>query len=142
APQLGMELGIRAHRTHVVWNGPIECRLLRLRVEPESEREPGTLSKGAAQFRDTPGARMFGNRLAKNLKRLQGWAAKQSISCYRLYDADMPEYAFAIDLYRTLEPEASWLYVQEYAAPAEIELEAVRRRRGEAMSTLTDVTGV
>lgn len=142
APQLGMELGIRAHRTHAVWNGPIECRLLRLRVESESEREPGTLSKGAAQFRDTPGARMFGNRLAKNLKRLQSWAAKAGISCYRLYDADMPEYAFAIDLYRTLEPEASWLYVQEYAAPAEIELEAVRRRRGEAMATLTDVTGV
>lgn len=142
APQLGMELGIRAHRTHVVWNGPIECRLLRLRVAPESEREPGTLSKGAAQFRDTPGARMFGNRLAKNLKRLQSWAAREGIGCYRLYDADMPEYAFAIDLYRTLDPEASWLYVQEYAAPAEIELDAVRRRRGEAMSTLTDVTGV
>jgi 23S rRNA (guanine2445-N2)-methyltransferase / 23S rRNA (guanine2069-N7)-methyltransferase len=142
APQLGMELGIRAHRTHVLWNGPIECRLLRLKVAPESEREPGTLSKGAAQFRDTPGARMFGNRLAKNLKRLQSWAAREGIGCFRLYDADMPEYAFAIDLYRTRDPEASWLYVQEYAAPAEIELDAVRRRRGEALSTLTDVTGV
>jgi 23S rRNA (guanine2445-N2)-methyltransferase / 23S rRNA (guanine2069-N7)-methyltransferase len=32
--------------------------------------------------------------------------------------------------------------VQEYAAPAEIELEAVRKRRGEALSTLADVTGV
>jgi 23S rRNA (guanine2445-N2)-methyltransferase / 23S rRNA (guanine2069-N7)-methyltransferase len=142
APKLGMELGIRAHRTHVVWNGPIECRLLRLKIEPESEREPGTLSRGGAQFRDSPGARMFGNRLAKNLKRLQAWAEKEGIGCYRLYDADMPEYAFAIDLYRTLDPDASWLYVQEYAAPAEIELDAVRRRRGEAMSTLTEVTGV
>src|SRR6185312_8210674 len=36
----------------------------------------------------------------------------------------------------------TWLYVQEYAAPSEIELEAVRRRRGEALSTLSDVTGV
>jgi len=142
APQLGMELGIRAHRTHVVWNGSIECRLLRMRIAPESEREPGTLSRGGAQFRDTPGARMFGNRLAKNVKRLQGWAAREGVGCYRLYDADMPEYAFAIDLYRTVEPEGSWLYVQEYAAPAEIELDAVRRRRGEAMSTLTEVTGV
>ncbi len=142
APQLGMELGIRAHRTHVLWNGPLECRLLRLRIAPDSERPVGTLSKGAAQFRDTPGARMFANRLAKNLKRLQSWANKEGVGCYRLYDADMPEYAFAIDLYRTLEPEASWLYVQEYAAPAEIELDAVRRRRGEAMSTLTEVTGV
>ena len=54
----------------------------------------------------------------------------------------MPEYAFAIDLYRTLEPPQQWLYVQEYAAPAEIELEAVRRRRGEVLATLPEVTGV
>jgi 23S rRNA (guanine2445-N2)-methyltransferase / 23S rRNA (guanine2069-N7)-methyltransferase len=54
----------------------------------------------------------------------------------------MPEYAFAIDVYRTIEPDQTWLYVQEYAAPADIELDAVRRRRGEALSTLPDVTGV
>jgi 23S rRNA (guanine2445-N2)-methyltransferase / 23S rRNA (guanine2069-N7)-methyltransferase len=72
----------------------------------------------------------------------------------------MPEYAFAIDVYQTVgevdAPESlgamprpaydanplTWLYVQEYAAPAEIELEAVRKRRGEALSTLSDVTGV
>ena len=142
APQLGMELGIRAYRTHALWNGAIECRLLRLKIAPESEREPGTLSKGASQFRDTPGARMFGNRLGKNLKRLRSWANKEGVGCYRLYDADMPEYAFAIDRYQTIEPEASWLYVQEYAAPSEIELDAVRRRRGEAMSRLTEITGI
>ena len=142
APDLGMELGIRAHRTHALWNGAIECRLLRMKIAPESEREPGRLSKGGVQFRDTPGARMFGNRLAKNLKRLQGWANREGVGCYRLYDADMPEYAFAIDVYRTIEPDQSWLHVQEYAAPAEIELDSVRRRRGEALSTLPEVTGV
>jgi 23S rRNA (guanine2445-N2)-methyltransferase / 23S rRNA (guanine2069-N7)-methyltransferase len=85
---------------------------------------------------------MFANRLAKNLKRLRSWADKAGVSCYRLYDADMPEYAFAIDFYRTVDPEESWLYVQEYAAPAQIEAEAIRRRRGEALSTLPEVTGV
>ncbi len=85
---------------------------------------------------------MFGNRLGKNLKRLRSWANKEGVGCYRLYDADMPEYAFAIDRYQTIEPEASWLYVQEYAAPSEIELDAVRRRRGEAMSRLTEITGI
>jgi 23S rRNA (guanine2445-N2)-methyltransferase / 23S rRNA (guanine2069-N7)-methyltransferase len=85
---------------------------------------------------------MFGNRLAKNLKRLQTWASRSDVSCYRVYDADMPEYAFAIDIYRTLEPDLTWLHVQEYAAPAEIELEAVRRRRNEALSVLPEVTGV
>jgi 23S rRNA (guanine2445-N2)-methyltransferase / 23S rRNA (guanine2069-N7)-methyltransferase len=142
APELGMELGIRAHRTHVVWNGAIECRLLRMKIAPESVREPGTLGRGAMEARDSPGARMFANRLGKNLKRLRSWVSKEGVSCYRIYDADMPEYAFAIDRYRTFEPQADWLYVQEYAAPADIELDAVRRRRREALSVLPEVTGV
>jgi 23S rRNA (guanine2445-N2)-methyltransferase / 23S rRNA (guanine2069-N7)-methyltransferase len=142
APELGMELGLRAYRTHALWNGGIECRLLRIKVEAGSAREPGMLGKGIAHLKDTPGARMFANRLGKNLKRLRSWARREDVSCYRVYDADMPEYAFAIDLYRTLEPEESWLYVQEYAAPAEIELDAVRKRRGEVLASLPEATGV
>ena len=147
APELGLELGIRAHRTHTVWNGAIECRLLRMKVDTDSAREPGRLGKGdITNLRESPGAQMFANRLAKNLKKQQTWAQRSGVTCYRLYDADMPEYAFAIDVYRTIgeaaADEALWLYVQEYAAPAEIELEAVRKRRGEALSTLSDVTGV
>jgi 23S rRNA (guanine2445-N2)-methyltransferase / 23S rRNA (guanine2069-N7)-methyltransferase len=142
SPELGMELGLRAYRTHTVWNGGLECRLLRIRVEPESEREPGMLGRGVAHLKETAGARMFANRLAKNLRRLRPWAERAGIWCYRLYDADMPEYAFAIDLYRVIEPEESWLYVQEYAAPAEIEREAVQRRRGEVLAGLPEVTGV
>ena len=174
APELGLELGIRAHRTHTVWNGAIECRLLRMKVDTGSAREPGRLGKGdVVNLRETPGAQMFANRLAKNLKKQQTWADRSGITCYRLYDADMPEYAFAIDMYRSVgeaaDPtvgsarwaplatgagpaagaasapasgETMWLYVQEYAAPAEIELESVRKRRGEALSTLSDVTGV
>lgn len=143
APQLGLELGIRAARTHTLWNGAIECRLLRMTVAAASLRRPGTLAReDAPPLRDTPGARMFANRLAKNQKRLKSWVAKTGVSCYRLYDADMPEYAFAIDIYRTVEPEDTWLYVQEYAAPAEIEVEAVRRRRGEALAALPGAIAV
>jgi 23S rRNA (guanine2445-N2)-methyltransferase / 23S rRNA (guanine2069-N7)-methyltransferase len=142
SPELGMELGIRAYRTHTLWNGALECRLLRLKIDTQSEREPGRFSKSDASLKDSPGARMFANRLSKNVKRLQTWASRSDVSCYRVYDADMPEYAFAIDIYRTLEPDLTWLYVQEYAAPAEIELDAVRRRRNEALSVLPEVTGV
>ncbi len=142
APELGKELGLRAWRTHRLWNGGIECRLLRIKVGAESTRAPGTLGKGTAQLRDSAGARMFANRLAKNLKQLRSWTQRERVSCYRLYDADMPEYAFAIDCYGVIEPDETWLFVQEYAAPAEIEREAVRRRRGEVLAVLPDVTGV
>jgi 23S rRNA (guanine2445-N2)-methyltransferase / 23S rRNA (guanine2069-N7)-methyltransferase len=141
APELGKELGLRAYRTHTVWNGGIECRLLRIKVEADSAREAGTLGKGIAHLKDNPGAQMFANRLAKNLKHLRSWTQREQITCYRMYDADMPEYAFAIDAYRTLEPDAQWLYVQEYAAPAEIELDAVRKRRGEVLASLPQTTG-
>lgn len=145
APDLGLELGIRAFRTHTMWNGAIECRLLRLKIDADDFRSlPG--KRGAAQIdsslRDTPGARMFANRLAKNLKRLRGWAEKNAISCYRLYDADMPEYAFAIDCYRTLPEGQGWLQVQEYAPPTSVDAEGARRRRNEALSVLSEVTEV
>jgi 23S rRNA (guanine2445-N2)-methyltransferase / 23S rRNA (guanine2069-N7)-methyltransferase len=144
APDLGLELGVRAYRTHTMWNGALECRLLRLKVERESYREraePGRLHFDP-ELKDSPGSKMFGNRLAKNRKRLAKWARSNGISCFRLYDADMPEYSFAIDVYRTADDGLEWLYVQEYAAPEDIAADAVRRRRGEAFAALTEVTGV
>jgi len=45
SPELGMELGIRAYRTHTLWNGALECRFLRLKVDAQSEREPGRFSE-------------------------------------------------------------------------------------------------
>jgi 23S rRNA (guanine2445-N2)-methyltransferase / 23S rRNA (guanine2069-N7)-methyltransferase len=142
APELGKELGLRAYRVHTVWNGGIECRLLRIKVEEGSAREPGRLGRGTDHLKDTPGARMFGNRWSKNFKRLRSWAQRADVSCWRVYDADMPEYAFAIDLYGVIEPDEPWLYVQEYAPPAEIEPEAARRRRGEVLATLPQAAGV
>ena len=154
SPDLGLELGLRAHRVHTVWNGAIECRLLRINVEPAAARTLIAADRGAARIdlslRESNGAKMFGNRLAKNIKQLSRWVRDSGVTCYRLYDADMPEYAFAIDSYKVVGEEKQpplaeaqvWLHVQEYAAPASIDEEAVRRRRAEAFSTLPDVTGV
>ena len=59
--------------------------------------------------------------------RLQRWARRNGVSCYRLYDADLPEYAVAVDLYESDEP---WAVVQEYEAPLEVEPQLARRRLG------------
>ncbi|MBS1199547.1 MAG: rRNA (guanine2445-N2)-methyltransferase / rRNA (guanine2069-N7)-methyltransferase [Proteobacteria bacterium] len=147
-PPLGRAIGIEAVRTHRMMNGPIECRLLRLDVSPgrfDRKREPGRPPPfDAAAARARPGAQMFANRLRKNLRELRAWARREGVSCYRLYDADMPEYAFAIDLYQA-DPDGSggaWLYVQEYAAPATVDRARARARREEALSVLSEVTGV
>jgi 23S rRNA (guanine2445-N2)-methyltransferase / 23S rRNA (guanine2069-N7)-methyltransferase len=141
----GLELGIRAHRVHTVWNGALECRLLRLTVSGAAEKQ--FLHKGGSArideaLAETPGSKMFANRIGKNLKQLEKWAAKEQVSCYRIYDADMPEYSFAIDRYAEADGERVWLYVQEYAAPKTIEAEAVQRRRNEALAALPGATGV
>ncbi len=147
-PALGRELGINARRTHRMMNGPIECRLLRLAVEPAEfvqAREPGRLPViDAEAARARPGAQMFANRLAKNLDRVAAWARREKVACFRVYDADMPEYAFAIDLYQA-DPGGTagrWLYVQEYAPPATVDRDKARARREEAISVLSEVTGL
>ncbi len=68
-PPLGRELLIKAKRTHTMFNGPIECRLLRFDIEPkhfEEKRVRGALPPADAAARARPGAAMFGNRLRKN----------------------------------------------------------------------------
>ena len=145
SPDAGLELGIRAERVHTIWNGALECRLLRLHVSAGTEKQMLHTGRGAridATLAESPGSKMFGNRLAKNIKQLRSWAEREGVSCYRLYDADMPEYSFAIDRYTEYDGANTWLYVQEYAAPKTIEPEAVQRRRAEALAALPGVTGI
>lgn len=130
-------LRLRSYRSHELWNGAIPCRLLRIDLAAPGAADPATarLQRDAAAA-DSDGARMFTNRLEKNLKRLGKIAQRAAIDCYRLYDADMPEYAFAIDRYIEADGGALHLHVQEYAPPKEIELEAARRRRREVLASL------
>jgi 23S rRNA (cytosine1962-C5)-methyltransferase len=51
---------------------------------------------------------MFANRLAKNYKHISKWARRQGISCYRIYDHDIPQFPFAIDKYE------SYIHISEY----------------------------
>lgn len=56
----------------------------------------------------------FANRLRKNLAHWQKWARRRAITCYRVYDRDVPQFPFAIDWYATLAPRAEpHLHVQE-----------------------------
>jgi 23S rRNA (guanine2445-N2)-methyltransferase / 23S rRNA (guanine2069-N7)-methyltransferase len=145
-PSLGQLIGCEASRVHTVWNGAIECRLLRFNAgERKVRREAvrGIVIDDPAVGQGS-GAQMFANRLRKNLQRLGKIARRENVGCWRLYDADMPEYSLAIDIYTGAGPDTGkrWLYVQEYAAPVTVDPEAARRRREEALAVLPEVTGV
>jgi 23S rRNA (guanine2445-N2)-methyltransferase / 23S rRNA (guanine2069-N7)-methyltransferase len=136
-PPLARNLGIYAKRTHRFFNGTIECRLLRFDLNEASEQKPAEVVR--ADWSSRPGAQMFANRLRKNLQRLDPWAEREHIDCFRVYDADMPEYAFAVDLYGRATRH---VYVQEYAPPKTVDQESARERRREALAVLPEVLGV
>jgi 23S rRNA (guanine2445-N2)-methyltransferase / 23S rRNA (guanine2069-N7)-methyltransferase len=136
-PPLARNLGIYAKRTHRVYNGMIECRLLRFDLNEASEQRLPSVVR--SDWSGRPGAQMFANRLRKNFKLLDSWADREHIDCYRVYDADMPEYAFAIDLYGR---EGRHVYVQEYAPPKTVNQEGARERRREVLAVLPDVLSV
>jgi 23S rRNA (guanine2069-N7)-methyltransferase / 23S rRNA (guanine2445-N2)-methyltransferase len=144
-PPLARNLGIYARRTHRFFNGTIECRLLRFELNQASEQRPPDVVR--ADWSSRPGAQMFANRLRKNLQRLDPWAEREHIDCFRVYDADMPEYAFAVDLYGQAVHgpagrAARHVYVQEYAPPKSVDQERARERRREALAVLPEVLAV
>jgi 23S rRNA (guanine2445-N2)-methyltransferase / 23S rRNA (guanine2069-N7)-methyltransferase len=136
-PPLAKAIGINARRSHTLFNGKIECRLLRFDVTPADFRSAERPRPDEAEIRARPGAQMFENRLRKNLKSASDWARRESIDCFRIYDADMPEYAFAIDQYS--DGANRWAVVQEYAAPKTVQPQAARQRRNEALAVIPHV---
>ncbi|UVL60112.1 bifunctional 23S rRNA (guanine(2069)-N(7))-methyltransferase RlmK/23S rRNA (guanine(2445)-N(2))-methyltransferase RlmL [Pseudomonas sp. B21-032] len=151
APDLGKRMGIRSHKQYAFWNGALPCKLLLIKVQPDQfvtgerrqpERngeaaEPRTPAAVASEpARLSEGGQMFANRLQKNLKQLGKWAKRENVSCYRLYDADMPEYALAIDLYQ------DWVHVQEYAAPRSIDPEKAQARLFDALAAIPQALGI
>jgi 23S rRNA (guanine2445-N2)-methyltransferase / 23S rRNA (guanine2069-N7)-methyltransferase len=141
-PPVAKALGIHARRSHTLYNGRIECRLLRFDLSPERLSAQAEKAPPDAQaIRARPGAQMFENRLRKNWRQLTAWAREHDIACFRVYDADMPEYAFAIDCYSDGATNR-WIVVQEYAPPKSIDREAARWRRREALAVIPHVLEV
>ncbi|NAT78069.1 bifunctional 23S rRNA (guanine(2069)-N(7))-methyltransferase RlmK/23S rRNA (guanine(2445)-N(2))-methyltransferase RlmL [Dickeya dadantii] len=112
SPELLSCLQLRADRQFKAKNGPLECVQKNYQL---AEKENG--AESAATF-----AEDFANRLRKNLRKLDKWAAQQGIECYRLYDADLPEYNVAVDRY------GERVVIQEYAPPKSIDAQKARQR--------------
>ncbi len=86
------------------------------------------------------GAQMVANRLRKNRRRLKSWCKRSGATCYRIYDADLPEYSAAVDLYQEADgARRTFLHVQEYQAPAHIPEEKTQRRLDELVAAVLDV---
>jgi 23S rRNA (guanine2445-N2)-methyltransferase / 23S rRNA (guanine2069-N7)-methyltransferase len=142
---LGKATGLRSHKRYTFYNGAIETLLLLFDLQGNELRTPAvnapleaaaTPDEDAVEAVISEGAQMFGNRLRKNRKRLSSWLKRDGVECYRLYDADMPEYAVAVDVY------GDHIHVAEYQAPKTVSEEAAQRRMAEIQSVLPQVLDV
>lgn len=135
--ELAYATGLRASKKYQIFNGAIECALIvcdPVGVPKQESGVPRELSEGAI---------MVANRLRKNLRKLKSWTSREEVSCFRVYDADLPEYSAAIDVYREVQGDMrTFLHVQEYAAPEEIPEADVRRRRNELLAAAREVFAV
>ena len=126
--------GLRAGKKYTMFNGALECALIICDPVAVPRRDP------ALPRELSEGAQMVANRIRKNLKKFKNWRAREGVTCFRVYDADLPEYAAAIDLYEEEGGQRrTFLHVQEYAAPATIPENDVRRRRNELLSAAREV---
>lgn len=175
-PELGFRLGLRSQKPITLFNGALECKLLRLDIEesnffiPKAKTQEERIAQAietskiqeqriaqATQTKTTPqpeatsadtlagqdvselGAEMFANRLKKNLKKLSHWAKQNRITCYRVYDADLPEYAVAVDIY---QGDQTWINVQEYEPPKSIDQHKADQRLAGLLAEIPRVLGV
>lgn len=115
SPELLSETRLRYLKKYKIFNGPLACELrtYALKSEKEASAEGGELDEAVS---------MLVNRLEKNLRRLKPWLIKNAIDCYRVYDADIPEYSAAIDVY------GDYLHIQEYSPPKTIEEQKAKQR--------------
>jgi 23S rRNA (guanine2445-N2)-methyltransferase / 23S rRNA (guanine2069-N7)-methyltransferase len=123
-PVLAKAIGLRSNKQYTLFNGALECKLYCFNLSVDNQL------KGTQSATLSSNAQMLLNRLEKNSKHLSKWAQNNHISCYRVYDADLPEYAFAIDCYQ------DYAVLQEYAPPASIPVETAEKRRLEMMQVV------
>lgn len=137
---LARAIGLRSEAAHTLYNGPVKTRLYRFSVSPAAAR---------AEVRRAPvarsaGAEMFANRLRKNARHLGKWARREGVTCYRVYDADLPEYSVAVDLYQGAGGDAGrrFAHVAEYAPPPEVDPARAEARLREATEVVSEVLEV
>jgi len=136
-PQLGRSIGLRAGKINTLYNGALKCQLLQFELDEGNRWQSLAAGAGRAVKKNlSPGGEMFANRLKKNLKKLQKWAGREGIDCYRLYDADLPEYAVAVDLY------ADEVHLQEYRAPKEIDPKTAADRLQDVLDAVPQVLNI
>lgn len=105
-------------------NGPLDVELNLYQLD-DKQVSLTTDDKPALNFE---GSMAFANRLKKNKQGLKNWLKQNQVHAYRVYDADIPEYNVAVDIY------GDSAVIFEYAAPKEIDEKTSEKRLQDVIS--------
>jgi len=131
-PALAKRIGLKPASRHVLFNGPIECRLIEI---PISEA-PVAGEHGPGWRRPTEEAAAFAKKLQKNRRQLARWVKREGLTCYRLYDSDMPRYNLAVDWYDGA------VRVEEYERPKKVPEAVAEQHLRDALQVVPEALGV
>lgn len=131
---LDQELGIDQVTQHRLYNGPIPCVFKIFNIHSFVDGRPAQAWPEA--MRRYHKQEEFANRLQKNVKKISGWAQREGITCFRVYDADIPAYNTAIDIYGNM------VHLQEYAAPSDIDPEKAAQRMEHMINAIKEVMAI
>lgn len=127
-PELCKLMGLRADRIYKLFNGALPAQLLLFSVYEAQQSQQSVPQSETSPL--SAEAQMLENRLRKNLKHLGKWVKREGIEAYRAYDADLPEYAVAIDCY------GDQVVIQEYAPPASVDQIKAFKRLQDAVNVV------
>jgi 23S rRNA (guanine2069-N7)-methyltransferase / 23S rRNA (guanine2445-N2)-methyltransferase len=136
-PDLEELVGQQADRRRKLYNGPLECTYYQFHgprpprrsddlgaaavaaeeeVAPEADRQPESVQPPAPAFggllpESARQATEFANRLRHRARHLRRWPTRRGITCYRLYERDVPDVPLVVDRYEDA------LHIGEYLRP-------------------------
>ncbi|MBT8449932.1 MAG: bifunctional 23S rRNA (guanine(2069)-N(7))-methyltransferase RlmK/23S rRNA (guanine(2445)-N(2))-methyltransferase RlmL, partial [Gammaproteobacteria bacterium] len=126
-PELVRTTAIHAHKRYKFFNGKLPCQLYCFDLNEDNYIKP------FKQPSENPKLQPLYNRIQKNRKKLKSWLKQQDVEVYRIYDHDLPEYAFSIDLY------ADEVVIYETKAPATVKEDIVKRHRHDMLLVLAEI---
>jgi 23S rRNA (guanine2445-N2)-methyltransferase / 23S rRNA (guanine2069-N7)-methyltransferase len=130
-PDLAKTIGLKPHRRNVLMNGKLRCNLLRFDIFPDQSE----VTENIGSVQRVPHSPLD-NRLMKNLRKIKPYLKRETVTAYRLYDADMPEFNVAVDVY------GAAVLVQEYKAPATVEDHRAQSRFNHILDVIPQALGV
>lgn len=143
-PGIDSALGRIAQHTLPCYNGPIET-WVRLYSTSSAKSVVDITSLTGEQRKVAIAEKtsdQFAARFRKVARERMRWARSQDITCYRIYDSDLPDYAFSVELYQGIDPGQRYALLREQRRPSAVDVERAARRLADARSIVSSVLGI